>query len=186
MKDHDWEVLGQQWQQQLLTPTDDVLTVETPLRHHRQVHQRGLYGDGFALVLVAGLLAWALLTKPEHAVLLVGLALLLLLWQGGLWWLRRHWGLNHASTGLRQMLQADLRLARYRLLYHALGLPVGGLMLAWAWPQLPLPLEDAPASAWMVTVVVGSVGCGLWAGRQAWRRIAHMRAQLRQLDGGGG
>lgn len=114
----------------MLTPTDDVLTVETALRHHRQAHQRGLYGDGFALVLVAGLLAWALLTKPEHAALLVGLALLLLLWQGGLWWLRRHWRLNHASTGLRQMLQADLRLARYRLLYHALGLPVGGLMLA--------------------------------------------------------
>lgn len=186
MKDRDWEALGQQWQQQVLTPTDDVLTVETALRHHRQAHQRGLYGDGFALVLVAGLLTWALLTKPEHAVLLVGLALLLLLWQGGLWWLRHHWRLNHASTGLRQMLQADLRLARYRLLYHALGLPVGGLMLAWAWPQLPLPLEDAPASAWMVAVVVGSVGYGLWAGRQAWRRIARMRAQLRQLDGGVG
>src|SRR5574344_1662631 len=72
--------------------------------------------------------AWTLLTKPEHAVMLAGPALLLLLWQCGLWWLRRHWGLDHACTGLRQMLQADLRLARYRLLYHALGLPLGALM----------------------------------------------------------
>jgi len=182
MSEHDWDALGQQWQQQALPPADDAHTLEAALRHHRQAHQRGLYGDRFGLAVATGLLAWTLLTKPDHAVMLAGLTLLLLLWQGGLWWLRRHWGLGHACTGLRQMVQADLRLARYRLLYHALGLPLGALMLIWAWPHLlPLP-EGAPVKALVVPVVLGSVGYGLWAGRQSWQRIERMRATLQQLD----
>ncbi len=183
MSEHDWEALGQQWQQQALPPADDTHTLEAALRHYRQAHQRGLYGDWFGLAVVAGLLAWALLNKPEHAVMLAGPALLLLLWQGGLWWLRRHWGLDRASEGLRQMVQADLRLARYRLLYHALGLPVGALMLAWVWPQLPPLGERIQVLALGVALVLGSVGYALWAGRQAWRRIARMRDQLQQLEG---
>lgn len=182
MSEHDWEALGQQWQQQALPPADDTHTLEAALRQYRQAHQRGLYGDWFGLVVVAGLLAWTLLTKPEHAVMLAGPALLLLLWQCGLWWLRRHWGLDQASKELRQMVQADLRLARYRLLYHALGLPVGALMLAWVWPQLPSLAGTAQVRVLLAAVVLGSVGYALWAGRQAWRRIARMRDQLQQLD----
>lgn len=186
MSEHDWDALGQQWQQQAQSTADDVRTLEAALHHHRQTYRRGLYGDGFGLLVVAGLLVWTLLAKPGHAVMLAGLALVLLLWQGGLWWLRRHWGLDHACTGLRQMLQADLRLARYRLLYHALGLPLGALMLAWAWPQLPSLGGAAQARTMLVAVALGSVGYALWAGRQALRRIARMNVQLQRLDDGEG
>ena len=185
MSEHDWDALGQQWQQQAQPPADDVRTLEAALHHYRQTYRRGLYGDGFGLLVVAGLLVWTLLAKPGHAVMQAGLTLLLLLWQGGLWWLRRHWGLDHACTGLRQMLQADLRLARYRLLYHALGLPVGALMLAWSWAQMP-PLDgmaQTRALLVMAVIVLGSVGYALWAGWQAWHRIARMRDQLQQLEG---
>ena len=72
MSEHDWEALGQQWQQRALPPADDTHTLEAALRQYRQAHQRGLYGDWFGLVVVAGLLAWTLLTKPEHAVMLAG------------------------------------------------------------------------------------------------------------------
>jgi len=75
-----------------------------------------------------------------------------------------------------------LRLARYRLLYHALGLPVGALMLAWVWPQLPPLAGTAQVRVLLAAVVLGSVSYALWAGRQAWRRIARMRDQLQQLD----
>ena len=186
MSEHDWDALGQQWQQQAQPPADDVRTLETALHHYRQTYRRGLYGDGFSLLVVAGLSVWMLLTKPSYAVMLAGLALVLLLWHGGLYWLRRHWGLDQACTGLRQMVQADLRLARYRLLYHALGLPLGALMLAWAWPQLP-PLGGGAQSRPLLVVVVvvivlGRVGHELWAGWQAWHRIARMRDQLQRLD----
>lgn len=183
MKDNDWELLAQQWQQQALPPADDIRILEAGLRQYRQAHQKRQRAEWLALAGIAGLLAWALLSKPGYALLLGGLTLLLLLWQGGLWWLRRHWRLNHASTGLRQMLQADLRLARYRLLYHGLGMPVGALMLVWALPQLPLPSEAVLAGVWLVAVIAGSVGYSLWAGRRAWRRMGRMREQLQQLDG---
>lgn len=186
MSEHDWDALGQQWQQQAQPAADDVRTLEAALHHYRQTYRRGLYGDGFGLLVVAGLLVWTLLAKPGHAVIQAGLTLGLLLWQGGLWWLRRHWGLDHACTGLRQMLQADLRLARYRLLYHALGLPLGALMLAWAWPQLPSLVGTAQARTMLVAVALGSVGYALWAGWQARRRIARMRVQLQRLDDGEG
>lgn len=146
---------------------------------------RGAVWQGLLLALLPligeGLLQWL----PVVGVL-VSKLLTPLLGALTLRWLHRHWRLNHASTGLRQMLQADLRLTRYRLLYHALGLLVGGLMLAWAWPQLPPLGESTLARGWLPAVALGSVGYALWAGRQAWRRIAYMRAQLRQLDGGGG
>lgn len=188
MNEHDWDALGQQWQQQTLAPVDDVSTLQAALRHYRQAYQRGLYGDGFGLLVVAGLLVWTLLAKPGHGVMLAGLTALLLLWQGGLWWLRRHWGLDHACIGLRQMLQADLRLARYRLLYHGLGLPVGALMLAWAWPYLPQLGGGAQTRTLLVmtVVVLGSMGYALWVGWQAWRRITRMRVQLQLLDDGEG
>ena len=190
MSEHDWDALGQQWQQQAQPPADDVRDLEAALHHYRQTYRRGLYGEGFGLLVVAGVLVWTFLAKPEYAVMLAGLALGLLLWQGGLWWLRRHWRLDHACTGLRQMLQAGLRLARYRLLYHALGLPLGVLMVAWAWPQLP-PLgggaQPRPLLIMvMVVMVLGRVGHELWAGWQAWRRIARMRVQLQRLDDGEG
>ena len=182
MSKNDWDALGRQWQQQVLPPTDDGRTLKVALYQYRRSHRRRLYGEGFGVAAVVGLMVWTVLDSPRHAVMSACLVMVLLLWQCGLWRLRRHWGLARAGTGLRQMLQSDLRLARYRLVYHASGLTVGGMMLAWSWPQLP-PLGDRVlVKAWLAMVVLGSLGYALWVGRQALQRIARMRDQLQRLE----
>lgn len=173
MSNHEWDTLAAQWDG---LEVGDPALLQNRLRRHVRWNRLGLLGEGFALLVALGLIAYVWSDAAEMRTWLIAAALALVFCQAAYVLLRQRYRLfSSPAGGLVGLIDAEIARARFVIATQWVGVAFGLAMLPMAWAWIP-----AEQNARLL--VGGLVGAALVLPYMAMRTWQMLR-RIRRLRG---